>query len=49
MLKTLLSEVDGLYVDIRGVVRRVNLEARVADALSVPLGKLRRFLDGVRG
>ncbi|MEM3995418.1 MAG: ATP-binding protein [Thermofilum sp.] len=49
LLKTFLGEVDGIYVDMRGVVRRVDLEVRVSDALSESLGRLRRFLEGVRG
>lgn len=49
VLRTFLGEVNGLYVDARGLVRRADLETRVADALSESLGRLRRFLEGVRG
>lgn len=49
LLMTFLSEVVGIYVDVRGVIRRADLEARVSDALSESVGKLRRFLEGIRG
>jgi hypothetical protein len=44
-----LNEVDGVYIDMRGVVRRSDLEVRLTDSLSSSLGRLRRFLEGIRG
>lgn len=49
VLKTFLGEVDGIHVDMRGVVKRIDLEVRVADALSESVGRLRKFLEGIRG
>ncbi|MEM0062099.1 MAG: ATP-binding protein [Ignisphaera sp.] len=49
ILRTFLSTVNGIYVDMRGVVRRQDLEARVADYVSEHLDRFRRFLSGVRG
>lgn len=49
LLRTFLGEVDGVYIDLRGVLREAELEVRVADALSEASGKLRRFLEGIRG
>jgi AAA+ ATPase superfamily predicted ATPase len=49
ILKTFLNEICGIYVDMRGVIRRADLELKVADALSSSLDRVRRLLEGVRG
>lgn len=49
VLKTFLNEVCGVYVDLRGVVRRADLEVKIADSLSSSLRKVRKFLEGIRG
>jgi AAA+ ATPase superfamily predicted ATPase len=49
ILRVFLNEVDGVYIDMRGVVRRSDLEVRLTDSLTSSLGRLRRFLEGIRG
>lgn len=49
VLKTFLNEVCGVYVDLRGVVRRADLEVKIADSLSSSLEKVKKFLEGIRG
>lgn len=49
VLRTFLSGVQGIYIDMRGVVRRSDLELRVADAFSSAFDKVKRFLEGIRG
>jgi AAA+ ATPase superfamily predicted ATPase len=44
ILKTFLNEICGIYVDMRGVIRRADLELKVADALSSSLDRVRRLL-----
>jgi AAA+ ATPase superfamily predicted ATPase len=49
ILRVFLNEVDGVYIDMRGIVRRSDLEVRLTDSLTSSLGRLRRFLEGIRG
>jgi AAA+ ATPase superfamily predicted ATPase len=49
LLKVLLSELSGLYVDMRGVTRRSDLEAKLTESMESSLTRLRRFLEGIRG
>ncbi|MEM0474807.1 MAG: ATP-binding protein [Zestosphaera sp.] len=49
VLKTFLNEVYGIYVDLRGVVRRADLEVKVTDSISSSLRKVRKFVEGIRG
>jgi len=49
ILRVFLNEVDGVYIDMRGVVRRSDLEVRLTDSLNSSLSRLRRFLEGIRG
>ena len=49
VLRVFLSEVSGVYVDMRGVVKRCDLEARLSESMSSSLSKLKRFLEGIRG
>jgi AAA+ ATPase superfamily predicted ATPase len=49
LLKVLLSELSGLYVDMRGVARRSDLEARLTDSMESSLTRLRKFLEGMGG
>ena len=49
LLRVFLSEVNGLYVDMEGVYRRSDLEAKLTEALESSLTRLKRFLEGVRG
>lgn len=49
VLRTFLSEVCGIYVDLRGVVRRADLEVRIADSISSSLRKVKKFIEGIRG
>lgn len=49
LLKVLLSELSGLYVDMRGVARRSDLEAKLTESMESSLTRLRRFLEGIRG
>jgi len=49
VLRTFLSEVHGIYIDMRGVTRRSDVEVRVADALSSALDRVRKFIEGIRG
>ncbi len=49
LLKSLLEEWTGLYIDMRGVRRELDLYERISEGLEEGLGKLRRFLEGIRG
>jgi AAA+ ATPase superfamily predicted ATPase len=49
ILRVFLNEADGVYIDMRGIVRRSDLEVRLTDSLTSSLGRLRRFLEGIRG
>jgi AAA+ ATPase superfamily predicted ATPase len=49
LLKVFLSELSGLYVDMRGVTRRSDLEAKLTESMESSLTRLRRFLKGIRG
>lgn len=49
VLKTFLSETRGIYIDMRGVRRILELEERVTDALNSSIGKFRKLLEGIRG
>jgi AAA+ ATPase superfamily predicted ATPase len=49
LLRVFLNEVVGLYVDMRGVFRRGDLEVKLTEAFESSLSRLRRFLEGVRG
>jgi AAA+ ATPase superfamily predicted ATPase len=49
ILKTFLNEANGIYIDMRGIVRRSDLELRVSDAFSSTLDKTRKFLESIRG
>jgi AAA+ ATPase superfamily predicted ATPase len=49
LLKVLLSELSGLYVDMRGVARRSDLEVKLTESMESSLTRLRRFLEGIRG
>ncbi|MEM3948374.1 MAG: ATP-binding protein [Zestosphaera sp.] len=49
LLKTFLNEVSGVYIDVRGVYRRSDLEFRVSDALNESSRRIKKFLEGIRG
>lgn len=49
LLKVFLNEVNGIYVDMRGVYKRVDLEAKLTEALESSLTRIKRLLEGVRG
>jgi len=49
LLKVFLNEVNGVYVDMRGVYRRSDLEARLTESIESSLNKVKRFIEGVRG
>lgn len=49
ILKTLLNEVNGIYVDMRGIRKESDLEVRVTDVLNSVIDKIRKFLEGIRG
>jgi AAA+ ATPase superfamily predicted ATPase len=42
ILKTFLNEVNGIYVDMRGVRKESDLEVRVTDSLNSVADKVRR-------
>ncbi len=49
LLKSFLEEWTGLYIDMRGVRRELDLYERISEGLEEGLGKLRRLIEGVRG
>lgn len=49
VLKTYLNEVSGVYLDMRGVLRRDDIYLRLADSLNSNLKKLKKFIEGIRG
>lgn len=49
VLKAFLSEIDGVYIDLRGVIRRADLEANVVDAFNSSLKKIKKLLENIRG
>ncbi len=49
LLKSFLERWNGIYIDMRGVSKTSDLYERLSRGLSVNIGKLRRFLEGIRG
>ena len=49
LLKSFLEEWTGVYIDMRGVRREVDLYERIGRGLEEGLGRLRRLIEGVRG
>ena len=49
LLKSFLEEWTGLYIDMRGVRRELDLYERISEGLEEGLGKLRRLIEGIRG
>ncbi|MGC9187556.1 MAG: AAA family ATPase [Fervidicoccaceae archaeon] len=49
VLKVLANEVDGVYLDMRGLVKRDDMYMRVADAMSSNIAKMKKLLEGIRG
>jgi len=49
ILKTFLNEVGGIYLDLRGVYRSIELQERITDSINSSIGILRRILEGIRG
>ena len=49
LVKAFLEGRDGVYVDLRGVVRRADLYERLSEGLSERVSRIRRLLKGVRG
>lgn len=49
LLKSFLENWYGVYVDMRGVRREVDLYERLSEGLSSSLGKLKRLLKDIRG
>jgi AAA+ ATPase superfamily predicted ATPase len=49
LLRVFLNEVNGIYVDMRGVTKRSDLEVQITDSIRSNIGKLRRFIESLRG
>jgi AAA+ ATPase superfamily predicted ATPase len=49
LLRVFLNEVNGIYVDMRGVTKRSDLEVQITDSIRSNIGKLRRFIGSIRG
>ncbi len=49
LVRTFLEEKSGVYIDLRGVIRRSELYERVSDGVYSSLGRMRRLLEGIRG
>ncbi|MGC8678181.1 hypothetical protein [Fervidicoccus fontis] len=46
VLKVLANEVDGVYLDMRGLVKRDDMYMRVADAMSSNIAKMKKLPRG---
>ena len=49
ILRSFLENWNGIYIDMRGVVRTADLYERLSEGLSDSLGRLKRFLKNIRG
>jgi Predicted ATPase (AAA+ superfamily) len=49
LLKAFLEPYNGIYIDLRGAGTHIELYERLSEGISSGLGKLRRFLEGIRG
>lgn len=49
LVKAFLEGRVGVYVDLRGVVRRAELYERLSEGLSEGVSRVRRFIEGIRG
>ena len=49
ILKTFLNGAGGIYLDLRGVYRIVELQERITDSINVSIGTFRKILEGIRG
>ena len=49
LLRVFLSEVSGVYIDMRGVSRRRDLEVKLTESFESSLSRIRRFIEGIRG
>jgi Predicted ATPase (AAA+ superfamily) len=49
VLKTFLNEMGGIYLDLRGVFKTIELQERITDSINSSIGIFRRILEGIRG
>ena len=49
LVKSFLEPYNGIYIDLRGVGTHAELYERLSEGLSYGLGRLRRFLESIRG
>lgn len=49
ILKTFLNGAGGIYLDLRGVYKIVELQERITDSINASIGTFRKILEGIRG
>jgi len=49
LVKSFLEPYNSIYIDLRGAATHADLYERLSEGLSVDLGRLRRFIEGIRG
>lgn len=49
ILKTFINEVNGIYIDMRQITKRADLQMRMTDSLTNSLSRIKKFIEGIRG